>query len=123
MRRPATTGAPGAARAARHGWRRPVPGTGHYVSMRRPLTAAAALRRRPGVPAVLAGLAAMALGLSACSGSGAVSGGSGGGGGGGTPQPSAPSNPGGLVQPAGKISWHTCPEVPAPAPGAAPPLP
>ncbi|HXJ27272.1 MAG TPA: alpha/beta hydrolase [Streptosporangiaceae bacterium] len=83
--------------------------------MKRPLTAAAALRRRPGVPAVLAGLAAMALGLSACSGSGAVSGGSGGGGGGATAQPSAPANPGGLVQPAGKLSWHTCPAVPAPA--------
>ena len=95
-----------------------VPGTGHYVSMTRPPTvAAAAVRRRAGLPAVLAGLAAMALGLSACSGSSAAPGGSGGGGGGGgaTAQPSAPADPGGPVQPAGKLSWHSCPGVTAAA--------
>ena len=76
--------------------------------MKRPLTVtAAALRRGPGVTAVLAGLAAMALGLSACSGSGTASGG--GGGGSATAQPPAPVNPGGSVQPAGKLSWHSCP--------------
>ena len=63
----------------------------------------------------MAGLAALALGLSACSGSGAVSGGSGGGGGGATAQPSASANPGGLEEPARKISWHSCPGEPAPA--------
>jgi pimeloyl-ACP methyl ester carboxylesterase len=67
--------------------------------------------RLPGFPAVLAALAAAALGLSACSGSTAGGGGDGGAG----AQPSASVTPGGPVSPAGKLSWHSCPDAPAPA--------